>query len=160
MAEDAVRDIVDTLSTFSEEQLREVQRIVQVLSSGECVNRLHYFARFLGIHWNEGGQCTMTLGTYNENTYKVAQGGALYTFADVAIGFEILKKLRDQEKVFTVEMKMNFLKQGTGKSLSASVDFLHWGRTTVVAQCSIIDTQLKTVAHAVGTFIVVRERET
>jgi acyl-coenzyme A thioesterase PaaI-like protein len=30
-------------------------------------------------------------------------------------------------------MKMNFIKQGTGDKLFAKTEFLHWGRTTLVA---------------------------
>ena len=98
----------------------------------------------------------MTLGPHNVNTYGVAQGGSLYTLADVAIGFMILKRLEDDQKVFTLEMKMNFIKKGAGAYLTATPTILRWGKTTVVAECTIEDSEGELVAKALGTFYVAR----
>ena len=59
----------------------------------------------------------MGLGPHNLNTYGVAQGGALYTLADVSIGFLILSDVSEGQKVLTLEMKMNFIKKGAGAYL-------------------------------------------
>lgn len=158
-----IENIVKDLTSLLPEQLHEVHRVIQAYQSA-LKNRvvteggMHYLGRFIGIDWDERGRAFMQLGVSNENTYGVAQGGALFTLADVAIGFEILKKIKPNEKVFTLEMKMNFIKKGTGDKLFAKTEFLHMGRTTVVAQCTIQDQDDLTVAHALGTFYIVKSQ--
>jgi uncharacterized protein (TIGR00369 family) len=154
--------VIEDLQKLLPEQLLEVYRVIQAYRSsqehGEITKgNLHYLGRFLGIEWDEYGQPFMKLGAYNENTYGVAQGGALYTFADIAIGLEIVNKLQKDEQVYTLEMKMNFIKKGTGDRLFAKTEFLRWGKTTVVAQCQIQDDSGEIVAHALGTFYKVKK---
>lgn len=149
-----IDDLIADLRRLSDEELREIKRVIDVYSMDNTRERLHYYGRFLGIRWIDNGQTVMELGPFNENTYNVAQGGALYTLADIAIGFEILKTLGLGQRVMTLEMKMNFLKPGTGSILLSRVEFLHWGSRTVVAQCSIVDERDVVVAHALGTFYV------
>ncbi|MGW6300711.1 PaaI family thioesterase [Peribacillus butanolivorans] len=76
----------------------------------------------------------MTLGDFNTNTFGVTQGGAIYTLADVVIGYRILDQLKEKQKGFTLEMKMNFIKKGKGEKLAAKTEVIHWGRKTVVMQ--------------------------
>ncbi|MFB4164660.1 PaaI family thioesterase [Alteribacillus sp. JSM 102045] len=71
----------------------------------------------------------MDLGLQNKNIYGVAQGGAIYTLADVAIGFKIFSELKEHQKVFTLELKTNFIKKGKGNQLIAEPRFIHWGNT-------------------------------
>jgi uncharacterized protein (TIGR00369 family) len=157
-----IENIIEDLKVLSNEQLNEVHRVVKAYrlsTENKEINKdnLHYFGRFLGIEWDEVGRPFMKLGPSNENTYGVAQGGALYTLADVSIGMEIVNELREDERVFTLEMKMNFIKKGTGDKLFAKTEFLHSGKTTVVAQCQIHDAFGEIVAHAVGTFYKVKK---
>jgi uncharacterized protein (TIGR00369 family) len=100
----------------------------------------------------------MRLGLQNGNTYGVAQGGAIYTLADVAIGFSILKEVSKEEKVFTLELKMNFIEKGEGARLIAEPVILRQGKSTVVAECNITDETGKLVAKALGTFYIARQR--
>lgn len=154
-----IEGIVQELRKLSHEQIREVRRTLDAyLHAGENDNimdfNLHYFARFLGIGWDDSGTAYMDLGCFNENVYRVAQGGAIYTLADIAAGVLIGKKAGKDKQVFTQEMKMNFIKKGTGDRLFAYVDILHLGKTTAVAQCQIKDENGAIVAHSVGTFYI------
>lgn len=116
---------------------------------------MHFFGRFLGLTQLANDKIAMKLGLQNENTYGVAQGGSLYTLADVAIGFMILNKLSESQKVFTLEMKVNFIKKGEGSQLIASPSIIRWGERTVVSECTIEDAEGDVVAKALGTFYVV-----
>ncbi len=154
--------IVNELKDLSPNELNEVHRVIQLYKKSlqhkkEEGIKLHYLGMFLGIDWDETGQIFMELGPFNENTFGVAQGGALYTLADIAIGLEVLKKVKKDEHVFTLEMKMNFIKKGAGSKLFAKTEFLHWGKTTVVAQCQIEDENKGIVAHALGTFYIAKK---
>lgn len=97
----------------------------------------------------------MILGDFNTNTFGVTQGGAIYSLADVAIGYRILDQLKEKQKVFTLEMKINFIKKGKGAKLAAKTELFHWGRQTVVIQCQILDENGEIVAHSLGTFYIV-----
>jgi uncharacterized protein (TIGR00369 family) len=154
-----LEQIIQELKTLLPEQLDEVHQAIKAyqlsLRNGK-EGGLHFLGRFLGINWDVDGKAYMNLGTQNANTYGVAQGGALYTFADIAIGYDILKKLQKDQQVYTLELKMNFIKKGTGDRLYARTEFLHFGKTTVVAQCQILDNIGEIVAHALGTFYIVQ----
>ncbi len=154
---------MEELKGLSTDQLEEVQRVIQGYKSSmikkEAGWNLHYFGRFIGVDEDEHGRDIMRLGKYNENTFGVAQGGALYTFADICLGKAIINRLNEGEKIFTLEMKMNYIKNGLGEKLYAKPNFLHWGNTTVVAQCNIEDENETLIAHALGTFYIVKPRK-
>ncbi|KIL45149.1 PaaI family thioesterase [Jeotgalibacillus soli] len=120
---------------------------------------MHLFGRFLGIKQLDDGTTEMKLGLQNENTYGVAQGGSIYTLADIAIGFTILKKLSEDQKVFTLEMKVNFIEKGQGSRLIATPSILRWGKNTVVSECIIVGENGNLVAKALGTFYIVNAAE-
>jgi uncharacterized protein (TIGR00369 family) len=151
-----INAVISQLQKLTMEQLEQVHKGIEAtISSSE--GGLHAFGRFLGIEWGENEQVSMLLGVHNANTYGVAQGGALYSLADIAIGYYILKRLPPEEQVFTLEMKMNFIKKGIGNRLYAVPRILHWGRTTVVADCEIIDEEQNMVAMSLGTFYLVKK---
>lgn len=138
----------------------ELEQVEHVINSLELTRagKLHYLGHFLGIECDfEKEEVKMHLGMYNANTIGVAQGGALYTLADIAIGYQILNKVADKKKVVTLELKINYVKPGEGKELIAKPQVLHWGRRTVVAGCAIEDEQGDLVAQALGTFYLLEK---
>lgn len=148
-----ITNLMDSLDLPQLETLHQAAASLQTSYD----DRFHNLGRILGIDWNEQGEMQMQLGAFNANTYGVTQGGALYTLADVAIGYMVLQQLQEGQKVFTLEMKMNFIKKGKGNKLTARPQALHWGRKTVVGQCDIYDEAENLVAHSIGTFYVVDE---
>lgn len=152
--------IASKLDGLSLKQLEEVDYLLSAymdLSEPQEGNKasMHLYGRLTGLKQLEGDQVVMSLGLHNVNTYGVAQGGSLYTLADVAIGFMILRRLSENQKVFTLEMKMNFIKKGSGSQLIALPTIVRWGKTTIVAECTIEDSEGDIVAKALGTFYVV-----
>ena len=153
-----LRELAEQLQNMDCEQLQTVQHAVDALTAS-ARGGLHYFGRFLGIDWSEDGEAFMRLGPHNANTYGVAQGGALFTLADIAIGYKILQEILSEEKVYTLELKMNYIKKGVGNKLTAKPNILHKGRKTVAADCRIEDEAGELVAYAVGTFYLTRVRK-
>lgn len=145
-----------SLSNMELNQISYLLSLYQVSSQNEHTSELpmHFLGRFLGITQNADGTTKMKLGIQNENTYGVAQGGAIYTLCDVAIGFNILKNVKENEKVFTLELKVNFIKKGQGAYLLASPSILYQGRSTVAAECEITDENGNLVAKGLGTFYI------
>lgn len=149
--------ILEDLETLSNEELLQISHVIEAMKSTK--QRLHYNGRLLGINLDDNGEMTMTLGMQNANTYGVAQGGALYTLADVAIGFDIMTKIPKDCQVFTLEMKMNYIKPGKGEKLFAKPTINHIGKNTVVADCKIEDENNQVVAIALGTFFLKGENK-
>jgi uncharacterized protein (TIGR00369 family) len=150
-----IRQITEQLQALEPSQLKTVEHAIASLK-GTGERGLHYFGRFLGIRWGENGEVYMDLGSQNANTYGVAQGGAVYSLADIAIGYLILRDLPPEQQVYTLEMKVNYTKKGQGPWLQAKPQILHKGNYTVVADCRIEDEQGDLVAHAVGTFFLAK----
>jgi len=157
-----IERIQKQLTTLSVNELGQISYLLSLYqeSAGSQSNDvpMHFLGRFLGIKQNADGTTEMKLGIQNENTYGVAQGGSIYTLADVAIGFSILKNLSEGEKVFTLELKVNFIEKGEGSRLIANPIILRQGKNTVVSECSITDENGKLIAKALGTFYIVREK--
>jgi uncharacterized protein (TIGR00369 family) len=152
-----IEEITDQLQNYTIEELEQVQHAITAMNLAQN-GRLHYIGRFLGIDLDSPEAVQMQLGPHNANTYGVAQGGALYTLADIALGFSILEGSdRGNRKVYTLELKMNYIKPGAGKVLTARPQILHRGRKTVVGQCAIEDEQGDLVAQALGTFYLTGE---
>lgn len=148
--------IARQLETLSDREINHIQHVLNALEAAKKENSLHYLGKFLGINLNHEDGPVMELGLHNENIYGVAQGGALYVFADVSIGFTVLKEVQEGEKVFTLELKVNFIKKGEGSRLVAKPRILHFGKTTAVADCTILDDNERIVAQALGTFYIVK----
>ncbi|MFD1037446.1 PaaI family thioesterase [Virgibacillus byunsanensis] len=153
----AIDAITNKLSTLRGDELEHIRHVLDTIVEARN-DSMHYLGKFLGISEVDNG-FMMELGKQNENTYGVAQGGAIYTLADVAIGFSILNQLQGEEKVFTQELKVNFIKKGEGEFLYAKPSVLHFGKRTVVADCSIKDVNGQLIAQALGTFHVTRARK-
>jgi uncharacterized protein (TIGR00369 family) len=147
-------DILEDLETLSNEEIDQISHVIKAMKNSK--ESLHYNGRLLGINLDDNGEMTMTLGMQNANTYGVAQGGSLYTLADVAIGYNIMSKIPKDCQVFTLEMKMNYIKPGKGEKLFAKPTINHIGKNTVVADCRIEDENNQVIAIALGTFFLKR----
>lgn len=157
--------IQQQVEALNEKELTEVAHLLSLYSESSRTLHpdavpMHFLGRFLGITQHADGKAEMELGLQNENTYGVAQGGAIYTLADVAIGFNILKNLAQEEKVFTLELKVNFIEKGQGDRLIAVPVILRQGRSTVVCECTVSDEKGTLVAKALGTFYISRKNGT
>lgn len=154
-----VESLQKQLEAFNPTELEQAAYLLSLLQlpeedSADSAVPMHLLGRFLGMVQKQDGTTEMALGFQNENTYGVAQGGSIYTLADVAIGFSILQNLTEGEKVFTLELKVNFIEKGQGSHLIATPLILRQGRTTVVSECTIHDDSGKLVAKALGTFYI------
>lgn len=148
----AASDLLKEIEKLSSDQRDQVFHVIKALKGSK--SELHYTGRLLGIGFEENGEMSMELGMQNANTYDVAQGGALYTLADVAIGFHIMTMIPEDTQVFTLELKMNYVRPGKGKKLYARPSIIHLGKSTVVSECKVIDEKDETVAIALGTFFL------
>ncbi|MDR7076059.1 acyl-coenzyme A thioesterase PaaI-like protein [Neobacillus niacini] len=92
-----IENIIDQMNCLNLPQLETLHKAVGALQA-TSYEKFHNLGKILGIVWNEQGEIQMHLGAFNANTYGVAQGGALYTLADVAVGYKILNQLKASQK--------------------------------------------------------------
>lgn len=114
----------------------------------------HLFGHFLKINWINENSAKMLIGTNNSNRYGNAHGGALYTLADIVIAEDIMHRLADKRDVFTLELKMNYIRKAKGEYVIGKSEILHLGSRTAVAECSIYNEKNELVAKAFGTFFI------
>lgn len=160
-----IKAIQKQLHALKDHELEEMEHLLSLYQDQTVTEDhpnavpMHFLGRFLGITQNQDGTSEMRLGLQNANTYGVAQGGAIYTLADVAIGFSILQDVEEGQKVLTLELKVNFIEKGQGSRLIASPIILRRGRSTVVSECAVMDEQGRLVAKALGTFYITSSRK-
>lgn len=147
--------IMEKLNTLSESELEHAETFLNALFTKEEKPYPHYLGKFLDID-KEGNRFKMKLGKQTENLHGVAQGGAVFSLADIAIGYHLIELVPEGVKVFTLELKMNFIKGGTGEYLIANPITIHLGNTTAVTECEIRDDKDTLVAKAFGTFYLKR----
>lgn len=149
--------IMEQLNDLTADELEEVHYFLSTyknLSAAEAKGNvaMHFFGRLAGLRQLDNNQVEMNLGIHNLNTYGVAQGGAIYTLADVSIGFMLINQVETGKKVLTLELKVNFIRKGEGKRLIATPTVLSMSRKTAVAECAVEDEEGNLVAKALGTF--------
>ncbi|WP_233523118.1 PaaI family thioesterase [Peribacillus saganii] len=150
-----INEISEALQAMSADELDQISHVIDALRNPE--RGLHYNGTLLGINVDDAGEITMQLGKQNSNFYNVAQGGAIFTLADIALGNYIMTKIPKDTDVVTLELKMNYIRPGKGEKLYAKPSISHMGKNTVVADCTIIDENEKLVAKALGTFFLKSE---
>lgn len=146
----------EKLKHLTEEELEHAELFLDALFTKEEKPYPHYFGRYLQIS-KEGDVFTMKLVKHTENTFGVAQGGAVFSLADIALGHYLIGLLGNEAKVFTQELKMNFIQAGKGEYLYAYPKVLHLGKRTAVTECEIENDKGALVAKAFGTFYLKRD---
>ena len=117
------------------------------------------FQHFLGVRFVAVGDTYIEaeLRVREELTSKAGamHGGALMTFADTVGGFATRLLLEPGQKTTTLESKTNMFRPGIpGTMLIARAELLHRGRTTMVWQTAIKNSQGKTVSVTIQTQVI------
>lgn len=119
------------------------------------------FQHFLGLRFVRATPddmlATLAVRDDHGNRPGVMHGGALMALADTMGGLATRVNLQPGEGTTTVESKTNFLRMvAPGTTVSARVQALHKGRSTMVWQTTIRDGEGRAVAVTTQTQIVLR----
>lgn len=86
-------------------------------------------------------------------------GGVITAVADVACGYAALTTVPEGREILTAELKINLLRPVTGEHITATGTVIKSGRTLVVAEAEVIDTDSgKLAAKALATIVPVPEQ--
>jgi uncharacterized protein (TIGR00369 family) len=118
------------------------------------------FLNLLGVRGErfDAGQTTVVLEPRPDltNHFGSVHGGALATLLDVAMA-SAARSLHPEDGAVTVNMTMNFLREGSGR-LSAAGRVRQSGRSLVFCEAEVLDEAGHLVATASGTFKVRRKQ--
>jgi len=108
-------------------------------------------------------EVSLTLQPEQLNAFGVAHGGVCMTMLDVAMAHAVRSQHRHEPDggpgVVTVEMKSSFLRPGEGR-LRACARVLHASATLAFVEGELLDPSGVRVAHATGTFKLMRRLPT
>lgn len=127
-------------------------------SRGHRPDRISPFAKLVGLDFPEtdGPQCELKIEEKVLNVYGTVHGGAISTLADISMGYALFDYLRDDERLATVEMKINYIAAVSSGVLTAEARLLNKTRNIAVLE-SRVECGGKLVAKAVGTFYISRK---
>jgi len=116
------------------------------------------FAHLVGLSFPEGGgpQCRLEIEDKVLNVYGTVHGGAISTMADVSMGYVVFENLREDERLTTLEMKINYIAAVSSGVLTAEAKLVNRTRNLAVLE-SRVECGGKLVAKAMGTFYISRK---
>ncbi len=86
--------------------------------------------------------------------FNVVHGGAIGSLADTAVAFALLTLLEPEERVATVEMKMNFLVPAGGGQLISEARILSKGRRIALSDMEVKNKRGKLLAKGLATYMI------
>lgn len=117
------------------------------------------FAQLAGIQIDsisdKSAVCSVVLHDHHKNALDTAQGGLIYTLADLA--FAVAANAGEHTTV-TLNSTIHFVAPGRGKKLIATAAVQHAGRHTSVYEVSITDENETLIAVATFTGYVTNNR--
>ena len=125
---------------------------------GHRPDRISPFARLVGLSFPEtdGPQCELAIEEKVLNVYGTVHGGAISTLADISMGYALFGHLREDERLATVEMKINYVAAVSSGVLTAEAKLVNRTRNLAVLE-SRVECSGKLVAKAMGTFYISRK---
>jgi acyl-CoA thioesterase len=127
-------------------------------SRGHRPDRISPFAKLVGLRFPEsdGPQCELQIEEKVLNVYGTVHGGAISTLADISMGYALFGHLHEDERLATVEMKINYVAAVSSGVLTAEAKLVNRTRNLAVLE-SRVECSGKLVAKAMGTFYISRK---
>lgn len=121
-------------------------------------DRISPFAELVGLSFPEAGEPQAELRIEEKvlNVYGTVHGGAISTLADVSMGYALFDHLREDERLATLEMKINYIAAVSSGVLTAEAKLVNRTRNLAVVE-SRVECNGKVVAKAMGTFYISRK---
>jgi uncharacterized protein (TIGR00369 family) len=88
--------------------------------------------------------------------YGVAHGGAITSLADSALAIALMTQIEPGQRVFTIELKVNFLMSIESGEMIAEARVVHKGRRIAVGEVDIKDNEGRMVAKMLSTYSIGR----
>lgn len=119
------------------------------------------FSHLVGLKLEEArpGYAKMSLAAREEvkQTNGVIHGGALATLADTAVAFALSTLLPKDQKMTTIELKINYLEPIRDGKVIAEARILRKGKRIVVGEVDIFDENAQLAAKGLITYMILSD---
>lgn len=86
--------------------------------------------------------------------FNVVHGGAIVSLADTAVAFALLTLVGPEEKVTTVEMKMNYLAPAEEGELIGEARIISRGRRIALSDMEVKNEEGRLIAKGLATYMI------
>ena len=120
------------------------------------------FPQLLGLKFVELAPGRAVIRMPNRTLFRQyrgqTHGGAIAALIDTAATFATNSMIDKDHDSVTVELKVNFIKAGTGRCLEAKAEILHHGRTTSITRIEVRNPDGVLCAFATATNLLYASR--
>ena len=88
--------------------------------------------------------------------YGIAHGGAIASLADSAVAMALIDLVDAEDRITTIEFKINFFASVNKGELEAHAKIIHKGSKTAVGDVEVVNEKGKLVAKLVATYSIKR----
>jgi len=88
--------------------------------------------------------------------YGIVHGGAIASLADSAVAMALIGLVEPEDRITTIEFKINFFTSIDKGRLEAHATIIHKGSKTAVGDVEVLDEKGKLVAKLVATYSIKR----
>lgn len=147
------------IHSASESELESMERM---LSGWEKKRKGYYHSEMgsllqLESHWEEDTYVvTLPLHKDLENKMDITHGGVIATMLDDTMGEVAGREAPEGYSAVTLEIKINYVKPGTGENLRCEAKCLSKSKKTIFMTGSVFKDDGSLAAHATATFYAVR----
>lgn len=92
--------------------------------------------------------------------YAVVHGGAIASLADTAVAFALMTLIQPGEQVYTVELKINYLKAVSEGELFGEARVVHKRKKLALADMEVKNEKGDLIAKGLATYMVVSAPQT
>ncbi|WP_078554901.1 PaaI family thioesterase [Bacillus alkalicellulosilyticus] len=107
---------------------------------------------------NGSFQMTAPIQPLIENPLRIVHGGMTALLLDSTMGSMLAYKLPKDQAAVTVEMKVNYIKPGTGKELICISSVVHIGKQLCMAEGKVYNDKGTLIATGTGTFFIISRK--
>jgi acyl-CoA thioesterase len=118
------------------------------------------YYRLLGMEVTEikGGESRIQMPFKQDLThpYAIVHGGAIASLADSAVAMALISLVEPEDRITTIEFKINFFAPISKGELEAHAKIIHKGSKTAVGDVEVINEEGKLVAKVIATYSIKR----
>ena len=161
MEKEYLHQLLEECIELAEESDLKVLTSLLEGSKAKLSGKGSYIGRLLQMkrkHEKDRYEITLPLSALVQNNLGIVHGGITATVLDAAMGSLAYTALPEGYAAVTSQLNIHYLAPGTGADLRCVATFIHQGKQTLVVEGQIFREDGKKIAHATGTFFVVKHK--
>ncbi|GAV23235.1 PaaI family thioesterase [Carboxydothermus pertinax] len=96
----------------------------------------------------------ISLKPHHFQTFGVVHGGVFAAIIDAAVGAMVVADMAEEQRMATVELKVNYLKPGLGGDIVARARRISSGNRVVVGEVEVYSDKQELLAIGIATYLV------